>query len=86
MGAAQQSNKNEKFALSCFLNFHIWYSENIRKGNNMKAYDLYLANVRGQKITGFYRYYSNSFNEARAQFRKDKPTFDYLNVEILAAV
>ena len=52
----------------------------------MKAYDLYLANVRGQKITGFYRYYSNSFNEARAQFRKDKPTFDYLNVEILAAV
>jgi hypothetical protein len=51
----------------------------------MKTYDLYLANVRGQKISGFYRYYANSLNEARAQFRKDKTMFDYLNVEILAA-
>ena len=52
----------------------------------MTAYDLYLANVRGQKLTGFYRYYANSLTEARAQFRKDKPMFDYLNLEILAAV
>lgn len=52
----------------------------------MNAYDLYLANVRGQKISGYYRYYAKSLSEACAQFRKDKPMFDYLNVEILAAV
>ena len=51
----------------------------------MNAYDLYLANARGQKISGFYRYWANSFNEARAQFRKDRPNCDYLNLEILAA-
>ena len=52
----------------------------------MNAYDLYIANVRGQKLSGFYRYYAKSLNEARAQFRKDKPMFDYLSVEILAAI
>ena len=51
----------------------------------MIAYDLYLANVRGQKISGFYRHYANSLTEARAQFRKARPNFDYLNVEILVA-
>jgi hypothetical protein len=55
------------------------------KETNMIAYDLYLANVRGQKISGFYRHYANSLTEARAQFRKARPFFDYLNVEILAA-
>jgi hypothetical protein len=53
---------------------------------DMNAYDLYIANVRGQKISGFYRYWANSLNEARAQFRKDRPDWDYLNLEILADI
>lgn len=57
----------------------------MNKGTNMTAYDLYLANVRRQKVSGFYRYYANSLTEARAQFRKDRPDWDYLNLEILAA-
>jgi hypothetical protein len=51
----------------------------------MNAYQLYLANVRRQKVSGLYLYRAKSLNEARAQFRKDKPNFDYLNLEILAA-
>ena len=51
----------------------------------MNTYNLYLANARGQKLTGFYVYKANSLNEARRQFRADKPMFDYLNVEVLAA-
>ena len=51
----------------------------------MNAYNLYLANVRGQKVSGFWLYRANSFKEACRQFRKDKPNFDYLNLEILAA-
>jgi hypothetical protein len=58
----------------------------MNEGNNMTAYDLYLVNVRGQKISGLYRHYANSLTEARAQFRKARPNWDpYLNVEILAA-
>jgi len=51
----------------------------------MNTYNLYIANARGQKLTGYYIYKAESFNEARRQFRADKPNFDYLNLEILAA-
>ena len=52
----------------------------------MTGFDLYIANVRGQKLSGFYRYYANSISEAKAQFRKDRPDWDWLNLEILAAI
>lgn len=51
----------------------------------MTDFNLYLANARGQKVTGFWVYKAKSFNEARRQFQKDHPTFDYLNLEVLAA-
>ena len=51
----------------------------------MNDYNLYLANVRGQKVSGIWHYKAKSLNEARRQFRADKPNFDYLNLEILAA-
>jgi hypothetical protein len=58
----------------------------MRKGKiDMNTYHLYLANARGQKLTGHWVYKAESFNEARRQFRADKPNFDYLNLEILAA-
>jgi hypothetical protein len=52
----------------------------------MKTYQLYLANVRGQKVSGYWTYQARSLNEARRKFREDKPTFDYLNLEILGEV
>lgn len=51
----------------------------------MKVYRLYLANARRQQVTHFWTYEAKSFNEARRQFQKDHPTFDYLNLEVLAA-
>ncbi len=51
----------------------------------MNTYNLYIANARRQKVAGFWIYKAKSFNEARRQFRADKPNFDYLNLEILAA-
>ena len=51
----------------------------------IKVYRLYLANARRQQLTHFWTYEAKSFKEARQQFQKDHPTFDYLNLEVLAA-
>ena len=57
-----------------------------RRKIEMNGYDLYIANVRGQKLSSYYRVYANSVSEAQAKFRKSRPDWDWLNLEVLAAI
>ena len=52
----------------------------------MNGYDLYIANARGQKLSSYYRVYADSVTEAKSKFRKSRPDWDWLNLEVLAAI
>lgn len=50
----------------------------------MKVYRLYLANVRGQKVSAYWHVTAESLSDARRQIREANPTFDWLNLELLS--
>lgn len=52
----------------------------------MTVYRLYLANVRGQKVSAYWHVTASSLSEARKMIRDKNPDFDWLNLELLAEV
>ena len=50
----------------------------------MKVYRLYLANVRGQKVSGYFHITAESLSTARRQMREAHPDWDWLNLELLS--
>jgi hypothetical protein len=49
----------------------------------MTVYRLYLANVRRQKVSGYWHVPANSFNEAQKLIREANPHIDWLNLELV---
>jgi len=51
---------------------------------NMNVYRLYLANVRGQKVSAYWHVTATSLQDARKQVREANPHIDWLNLELLS--
>ena len=50
----------------------------------MNVYRLYLANVRGQKVSAYWHVTATSLQDARKQVREANPNIDWLNLELLS--
>lgn len=50
----------------------------------MNVYRLYLANVRGQKVSPSWHVTAASIQDARKQIREANPNIDWLNLELLS--